>query len=658
MSKSRNIVVAIIIGLLILAFALWGSEDALNPQTDNTILSIGEERININEFRRAHNNQIRSFTERAGRALTDDETRQLANMLVSSFLRDKILLTDAKDLGIGYNARTARQELEKIEMFQDPFDKTFSAEQAALILGRQGLTTEDYAEMMISDNVINQVAPAINKGILPPEEFAEIAYDFKLESRETSVLTLTEEAVSEAPEPTDEELQTFIDEQVTAGNTRFIVPEYRRISMIRMEPTDFRYMDEDTLFDIDPELAKTSYNNIFVSEEEIDEQYELKVSAENLGTPATRSLVIYQAETEDAANTIVEKINAGLTQEEITALLGLQQPQLYTNVEDFEVFDEKIAEAAFDMKAEETRAVYGALENWVAFQVTAATDEVKPSKESIRDEVLEAILEQKRLDVIYKKMGKLQDEIENGRTLEEAAQLLDLPFTTMPYIDRQGVTQDELTMMGAMRMPGVASDGEILRFIFTSNIGTEVDIFDTTRSGSAMIRVDSVIDETPKTFEQAKALATIMWKDEFVENELEQLVQDVSIRVTAGETLADIEASFEKGATLSQETILRNQKPDMMGMVIYSGLIEGLEGDEVLGRGTIIKTRQIAILDKIIPNKTPIPDAERTTELDRITAEIAQDIQQAYQTAVIQEHPYTTNEEALNRVLGLDSPAQ
>ncbi len=660
MSKSRNIVVGIIIGLLILAFALWGSEDAFNPQTDNRILAVGEESVNVNEFRRDYNNLIRANTERFGRPLTVGETNNLANLLVAELLRKNILLTDAKELGIGYNARTAREELEKIPMFQDPMEAKFSYEQAQVVLARQGLSTEDFAEQMITDNQIEQVAPAINKGILPPEEFAEIAFDYKRETREASVLTLTAAAVEEAPEPTEEQLRSFIDDQVNErGNTKFLWPEYRRITMIRMEPTDFRFMDETTLLDIDPEKAKLSYNNIFITEEEIDQQYELKISAENLVTPATRSLIVYQAENETTANTIVEKINDGLTEEEITSLLGLSAPEYYTNVEQYEIFDADVAEAAFEMKVDDVKAVYGSLENWVTFKVTAATEEIKPEKDTVRQDVLATILEQKTLDVIYDKMDEVQLEIyENGRTIEEAAQIVGVPFTTLPFVDRGGRTQDERTLLGRPGLPGIATDPEIMRFIFTSNPGTEIDIFDTAGKGSATIRVDAVLEETQKSFEESKVEAEIMWKDDYVESQLEELSLNISTRLAEGESLADIAASIEKGASIEQVTLMRNSRPQTMGPIIFSGLIEGVEGDPVIGSGALVQTRQIATLDKIVANTTPIPDSERATEMDRITAEIAQDIETAYQQAVIAQHPYTTNEEALRRVLGLDEAEQ
>ena len=653
MSKSRNIVVGIIIGLLVLAFALWGSEDVLGPQANNTVLKIGDEEVNTREFRRAYDNQMRYLTDVTGQTLTNEEAlaANIPGNLVNRFLIEKIFLTDAKDLGVGYNERNAREELEKIEVFQDPFDKTYSFEQAQAILGRQGVSTEEYANQLLSEKRIEQVQPAISRGILTPEEFAEIAYDFRLESRNARVLTLTESSVPAAPEPTDEQLQAYIDENI---NT-FTLPEYRRATMIRMEPTDFRYMDEDALFGIkDIETAKTAFNNIFVSEEEIDQQYEITVISENLGTPATRSLRIFYAENEDTAKAVAEKISDGLSPEEIVSLLGLKTFDEIVDKVQEDIFDVNVAEAAFELQEGDIKTLEGYLGTWVTFQVTGMVEEVKPSKDSIRSDVLNTILEQRRLDVIYDKMGELQEKIEEGRTLEEAADIIGLPYTVLPYLDRNGSTQDEIPMLGTQRLPGVATDNEIMRFIFTSNPGTEVDIFDTARGGTAMIRVDSIIDQTPKSFEASRGLATVLWQEQYVEDAMTELMQSLTDRVYAGESLEDVAASVEY-AQITNVTLTREQEEPTIGNLIWAGIIEGKEGDLVQGDGPERFVRQIAILDEIVPNDTPIPPSQRTVELDRITSEISNDIMSAYQTAVIREHPYTQNDAAVRSALGLDS---
>lgn len=654
MSKSRNIVVAVIIGLLVLAFALWGSEDVFNGQADNTVLSIGEEKVSANEYKRIYENRMRMISEQTGRGLTNEEAvaMNIPTGLVNALLNEKILLTDAKDLGIGYNARNALEELQQIPAFQDPIDKTYDYETARGILARNNISTQQYADEMTTRNRIEQLQPAINRGILTPEEFAETAYDFRLETREITVLNLTSDAVAAAPEPTDEQLQTYIDENIMD----YTLPEYRRISMIRMEPTDFRYMDATALDGLrDVEKAKTVYSNIFVSEEEINDQYELTIVSENLVTPAKRSITVYQAENEDTAKTIAEKINDGLTQDEITALLGIQDPQIYTDKLKNELWDEIVADAAFEMADGEIKTIYGSLENWVTFQVTGLTEEIKPSKESIRDEVLAAIIKQKQLDTIYRKMGEVQEEIEKSRTIEEAAEIVGVPFSTLPYFDRSGITQDELTLSGSMRLPGISGDEEILRFVFTSNIGREIDIFDTVQGGTATIRVDSVLEATPKSFEASKTQAAIGWKDQYVDDALDDLMRELADRVTEGESLQDVAASVEAGAEISTMTLSRSQREPRLGQILWGSLIEGETGDMVQGFGPLVMTRQIAILDEIVPNTTPIPADEKAREVDRITSEIASDIMSAYQLAVIQEHPYTTNQAAVDRVLGLDN---
>ena len=200
----------------------------------------------------------------------------------------------------------------------------------------------------------------------------------------------------------------------------------------------------------------------------------------------------------------------GLTQSEITSLYGLNEPTTYENAKASEIIDPEVAEIVFDMKEGDVQTVLGGFDQWVAVHVTSAVEEFKPARDSVENDIVMEILESKAQNEIYKKMDLIQDEIDNGRTLEEAADVVTLPFSQLPFVNRFGATQDELTMQGFTRVPGIATDNEILKTIFTANPGIEVDIFETSGGGQATLRVDDIIDSRPRSFEDSKSLATVM----------------------------------------------------------------------------------------------------------------------------------------------------
>lgn len=658
-SKSRNVVIAILVGLLVLAFALWGSEDVFNPQAQSTVLTIGEEEVSAQEFRRLYDQELRAYSLERGVNLTNEQAlaQGIPSQILGQILSRKIMLVDATDLGIGYNARSARNELSKLDVFKDPITGEYSIDQLRTILATQNppLSTEQYANLLVEDMRISQTRPAIVRGVQLPGEFAETFYNFILESREASVLTLSDKIIPPAPEPTDEQLKTFIAENIN----QFTAPEYRRVTMIRLEPHDFRLMDDNALIGLGSvDSAKAAHNNIFVTEGEIEAQYEVTVASDNLAKAAKRSLTVFTAENEETAKTIAEKLDEGLTAAEITTLLGLNDPTTYDDVESEAILDPNVAEAAFEMKEGDVQTLIGGFDRWVAVQVTAATEAFKPARATIEDEVVKTIFDINSQGVIYDKMDLVQREIEDGRSLEEAAELSKLPFSSMPFVDRFGSTPDELSLRGSNRLPGVATDDEILKFIFTANPEIEVDTFDTSTGGRAMIRVDAVIEQTPRTFEESKTRAILLWKQDYQETALDDLMQSLGDRVVDGESLEDVAADLAEGAIISDFTLTRTQQEQALGNQVWAGIIESEEGDVTRGFGPQTLTRQIAVLNKVVPNAEPIPATEQSLIQDRLTTEIVGDIMRAYQNSVTEDYPYSENQERVRQILGITANNQ
>ena len=656
-AKIRAIVIAILIFLLVAAFAVWGVEDVFNPQAGNNVVKIGKEEVSVRDFRRAYDMELRNRAEQTGRTLTNEEAQAqgVVQQVITSLLGQKTFEVDASDLGIGYNAVSARKELEQMEVFQDPITKEFSAAQVDLIMRNQGLTRFDFAEDLERRKRLEQILPAITRGIDIPDAYADNYYNFIRETREASVLTLKNTAVDAAPEPTDEQLQTFIDENPNS----FTLPEFRRVSMIRMEPTDFVYVDDINRLGLaSEENARTAFNNIFITEEEIDNQYEIKVASENLATPAKRSLTIYFGENEDTANKIAEKIKEGLEQNEIVSLYGLNEPTTYEDAELADIIDPDVAEAAFELNEGEVKTLLGGFGQWVAVHVTTAVEAFKPARDTIEQDIIREILDSKAQTAIYAYMDQIQDQLDDGRTLEEAADIVKVPFSQLPYVSRFGATPDELTLRGMARLPGVATDQEILKSIFTANSGLEVDVFETTNGGQAILRVDDIVEQTRKSFEASKTLATVMWKEEWVDNALEDLSQSVFDRLNAGETLQAIADELGETAVINTYTLSRVQPQPEISRTVWSELIEAEAGDKTRGLGVEKLSRQIGVLDKIVPNTEPASEQDKAFLQDRLGAQIANDILLAYQNAIHADTPYNLNQERVNQVLGLNASEQ
>ena len=654
-SKVRAFLVAILIGLLVIAFAVWGVNDVFSQRAGTAVMKVGDSEVSASSFSRAFRQQLATLAQDEGRTLPHEEAYQrgIHTQVLSQLLGTKIIEVDADELGIGVNARTARDFLAEFEAFKDDLTGEYSRDQVISVLSRQSpaISLEEFEDDIISSLRQQQTLPAITGGVTAPLQFAEQRYKFITEQRKAKVLTLSDKAVPPAPEPTDEELQTYMD----ANAVRFTAPEYRRVTIIRLEPYDFALMNEASMAGVQSEdNLRTAFNNVFISDDEVKAQFDYKVELGELGSPAKRSLVQITANSEDNAKDVAEKLEEGLSASETATLFGLIEPITYDDVVEDAILDPETAAAAFDMKDGEVRTMLGGFGNWVTIQVTQATDEVKPDIESIRGDIVADILSAKAKDKIYDIFGALQDEIDEGRTLEEAAEIADVPFSTISFVDRSGTTPEGVKLAGLPNRKGIAQDEEILTNIFTADVGFETDYFDTSTGGIAMLRVDDIIESTRKSFDDTKDQAARLWKAEKLEESLNDLMLELAGKAQTGETLESIQAGFENGASLEEIMLVRANPGQKLGPKLAFDILEGSVGDVKRGEGPTRMTRQIAVLEEIISNQDSLGGQYADYLQDQVTAEIINDLQLAYRQAVLVDHPLQENQDGVKQVLGLD----
>ena len=74
-----NILVKILLGLLIVAFALWGVPEfvARNPWQSNAVATVGKKEISIDDFKRAYQEEMETIARRIGRTPTPEEAHLL-----------------------------------------------------------------------------------------------------------------------------------------------------------------------------------------------------------------------------------------------------------------------------------------------------------------------------------------------------------------------------------------------------------------------------------------------------------------------------------------------------------------------------------------------------------------------------------------------------
>ena len=630
-SKIRTVLVGVLVSMLVLAFAVWGIEDVFSPNSTNAVVKVGEAEISQPEFMDRFNGEMRAYAEQNGEGLTPQQAydRGILQRLIGEFTQRLAIEADANSLGISVNNRSVARYAADIDAFQNEITREFDRLQLQRILAASRITEADFEKDVINVLTQRQTLPAIMGGIQAPSEYAQRYNQFINESRLGRLIQFNESALDPIPEPTDAQLTSFI----AANQARFTAPEYRRFLMVRIEPFDFR-------------------QDIEVTEEQLQERFDTLLSVGEIGAVETRDISVITAPTEEQANLVAARISAGEDTAAVAANLGLQTPDLFDSMKEDGLINPASSLAAFAAEEGEARVMpteFGTFEVVVVRSINAA--EV-PDFESMREELRDVVIEAEALRAINDYERVIDDRLLEGATLEEIAETLEVPLSSYPYIDRRGVTPVGIEMSGFSAVPGIATDDRLLQAVFTGDIGFESDITPSSNNGLVVFRVTDIIDTTPKPLDEIRDEAINLWKSQQRAEAMTQKGVALDKRLRDGETLEII--ADQLGVNIRQLALRRSSPPDNVSRGVLLGMLDGEPGDVARGPGVVPGTYDIAVLDTISKQNERVSGQILNIIREQVSEQIAVDISQAYQEAIIANNPQMVFDDQLRAALNLE----
>lgn len=635
--KIRGAFVAVLVGLLVLAFAVWGVNDIFVQGARNAVVSVGDANVSTSDFNRDLQSRLRDIAVQRGEGLTNEEAYQqgVHRQLLGEYQTRLAIEKDAQDLGVGVNKADARAHIEAIPAFRDEFTQEFSREKynATLARLRNGYTPKKFEEDTLRDLRRVQTVDAIIGGIKAPSGFATRQFNFLSEQRKATILTLNKDAVPTPETPSDEVLQAYLDENAV----RYTATEFRQVTMIRLEPSGYL-----------PDLAKQ------ITEKDVQEEYDSRLARGTLGTKASRDVIVLSTPDQVTAEDAATRLAAGEAAELIASALGLLSPEQFEGVEVNQLLDPVTDETAFALSEGQARASENSLGGWEAIYVPSVTAATTPAFASVEAEIRYALGVEMAKTRIFEISKDLDDRLLNGDALESIAAELNLPMESYDYINRIGQTQDGLLMNGTRGIPGIAQDDELLRLIFTEDIGFDTDIHPTVQEGYVSFRVTDVIDSQVRPLEDVKDNVLEAWISEQIDEALTQRGLDLAQEIRNGRSLEDIAEELGSSAVIEERGIARAQPPRDISGVVVVDLLTSEVGDLARGTGAVPLTYTLARLDSITPNTDGLAGEILDTVQSTISSEISIDIQSAYRRAILKEHELREYPDQVRAIMGIE----
>ncbi len=631
----KTIIMSIVVGLLLVSLAIWGVSDAFTPQTKDAAAMVGKEKITLLEFDKYFKRRLSDENKEQPQRLTTKQAyaRGFHQVVLNQLITEKLIQLDADDLGIDVNRRDARDFVEGMDVFNNEI--TGKLDEGKL-LQRLAQSNSRTSKKQFEQDVFQalrqqQTLSAIAAGIIAPGDFAEQQFKFMTEQRKVKYLRLTSNAVSTPADPGDEALQTYIDKN-PAG---FTAPEYRRFTVLRMEVDD-----------IVPDME--------ASDEEIKDQFEYKIDVGLLGTQETRSITQIVAGNEATANLVTAALNDGKSANEITKQYELEAPIVYEDVLAGATSDPKTGELAFTLQQGKAQSLQGSFATWYSVIVTNVTPKLIPNIAAETESISLEIRTEKAKKTIYDMQKEIQRGLDEGMTLEEVGKANAIGVASYDFVSRLGETEASQKMIGKDDAPGVSEDDLILVELFTSDVGFEGDIFETTKKGVAAIRVDGIKDSKQREFTSIRDQALKAWRLEATYEALGELQDTLAAKVNNGETLDAIATSIDNGAKVEEVSMLRAAPlPGLSGQLLVR-LFEARKGQTIRGTGDNGLDRIIGKITEITPNTDILIGDVESSLTEKAAEAINNDIQQAYHAAILKTFPTKTLDTNISKILGID----
>ncbi|MFN3514375.1 MAG: peptidyl-prolyl cis-trans isomerase [Phenylobacterium sp.] len=518
---AKSWVAAILIGLLVISFAIFGINDVFRGNFSNDVIVSGSRKVSTADFKREFDNYRSNLEQQAGQPITTEmavENRLDARLLEELAYREAFgeLLRRA---GVRPSDKLLTEEIRKIPAFFDQISGRFDRTMFQQRLGEAGLTPEKFDVVMRDQIAESHAVSAIANGLRIPRAYAALGAVYETEARDIGYFTIAPTSVPQPTPPTDAQLTQFMNENAE----RLRRPEQRILTLVTFTPQQVA-------------------SNLPIDEEEVRKRYAFR--KDTLSRPETRSLVQIPAKDAAAAQAIAARLNQGEDPQAVARSLGVDA-LVYTDRPRTAVADPRVGEAAFGLQANQVSTVQGAL-GLAVVKVTKITPGQEVTLEQIRPQIEAELRHDAAAERVYALTQAYEDAHADGASLAEAAKAAGVPSVTVGPVTAQGA--------GPNGQPVAGLNPKVLETAFTLPAEGESDLVELGEGAYFAVRVERVIPAALPPLDEVKPQLTQIWMMRELVRRLEERAEGFAERLRKGESLETVAAAA--GARVARATSL------------------------------------------------------------------------------------------------------
>jgi peptidyl-prolyl cis-trans isomerase D len=502
-------VMAVVMGVLIVSFGVWGIADIFRGFGQSTLAKVGRTEISTEQFRQIYTDKLQQLGRQFGRPLNMEQARAfgLDRQVLQQTIAEAALDEEARRMGLG------QAEAETMRMvYNDPNFKGIGGQfdparfQAAI---RQfGYSEQRYLAEQRRVSLRRQIAGTITAGFEPPKVLIDALTRFQNEQRSIDYIKLDAAQAGAIDPPSPETLAAYFEDH----KTQFRAPEYRKLSFAVITPE---------------EIGKWSE----VSDDEARKVFEQR--KDSLGTPERREVAQIVFPSVDEAQVARGRITSGLSFEDLAKERGLTPPDYDLGlIAKSSIGDPAAADAAFALGSGEVSQPLQGRFGVALVKVGKIEPGVTPTYEGVAATVKKEIAAANARAKVAELQNKMEDERSGGASVAEAAQKLGLTAVTIDAVDRSGRLPDGQLASNIPRGLDVVSQA------FNSDVGVDNDAIQF-NGGFVWYDVIGITPSRERSLDEVRPQVEARWREDQISSRLRTKAAEMVQKLDHGGTLAE-----------------------------------------------------------------------------------------------------------------------
>jgi peptidyl-prolyl cis-trans isomerase D len=522
-----KIVMAVVMGVLIISFGIWGIADIFKGFGQSSLAKIGGTEISTDQFRQIYMDRLQQLGRQFGRPLTAEQARAfgLDRQVLQQTIAEAALDEEARRMGLGQSdAETMRM------IYADPNFKglngAFDPARFQATVRQFGYTEQRYLAEQRRVGLRRQITGTISAGIEPSKVLIDALTRFQNEQRSIEFIKLDAAQAGTIDPPSPEALAAYFEDH----KVQFRAPEYRKISFVAISPE---------------EIGKWTD----VSDEDAKKLFEQR--KDRLGTPEKRQVHQLVFPTIEEAQAARSRLTSGTSFEDLAKERGLSAADSDLGlVTKSAILDPVVADAAFTLPA-------GEISQPVQGRFGAAlvkVDKIEPGVEanyaSVAGDVKREIATERARTKVAELRDKMEDERGGGSSVIDAAQKLGLAAVTVEAVDRSGRAPN------GQPVGNIPQGLDVVSQAFNSDVGVDNDAI-SFRGGHVWFDVLGITPSRERSLDEVRDQVEARWRQDQIATKLRAKATEIVQKLEQGGKLADeaaaINAKVETAAGFRRE---------------------------------------------------------------------------------------------------------